>query len=178
MLQKLEADKKKIPKIERDDMIALACTAMESLSFDKEKAFKSLFLTNSLDGSDDFMVSDKLYSLIGKQIKDIRQKLMNDPCPKNLQELLKTITPPKGIKRKNNIEGSELYYCEGPEISISEQDKEFEEFDTDGKILLLAKPFKRSFLGLKYFMKTFKVGHCIFSQFCLLIFLYLCNFFS
>ena len=52
------------------------------------------------DGSDDFMVSDKLYSLIGKQIKDIRQKLMNDPCPKNLQELLKTITPPKGIRRK------------------------------------------------------------------------------
>ena len=53
---------------------------------------------------------------------------MNQPCPKNLQELLKTITFPKGVKRKNNIEGSELYDCEGPEITTLEQESEFQEF--------------------------------------------------
>ena len=36
-----------------------------TMKFDKEKAFKSLFLTNSLDGQEDYMVSAKLFQLIG-----------------------------------------------------------------------------------------------------------------
>ena len=82
MLQKLENDKTKVPSPSKDKIMSLACNAMEKVSFDKEKAFKSLFLTNSLNGSEDFMVSDRIFSLIGQNIKKIWEKLMNEPCPK------------------------------------------------------------------------------------------------
>ena len=115
-------------------MMEITCKAMENLSIDKDRAFKSLFITNALDGSEDYMVSDRLFSLVGEKIQEIRQILMNGPCPKNLQELLKTITPPKGIKRKN-VEGSELFDCDGPELDISQLEKDLaEDFDTTGKI--------------------------------------------
>ena len=129
MLEKLEKNKS-VPKPSRDEIMAMTCTALENVSFDKERAFKSLFLTNSLDGKEDYLVSDKLFSLVGKSVQNYRKTLMNQPCPKNLQELLKTITFPKGVKRKNNIEGSELYDCEGPEIEIEQQNEEFENFDS------------------------------------------------
>ena len=103
-------------------------------SVKKTLAFKSLFLTNSLDGKADYLVSDWLFSLVGPKVQEFCEKLMNEPCPKNLTELLRTITPPKGIKRKNNIEGSELFTCEGPELNLSKQEIELRELETDGKI--------------------------------------------
>ena len=51
------------------------------------------------------------------------QPSIREPCPKNLEELVKQITPPEGIRRKN-IEGTELLDCDGPEIELSEQKEE------------------------------------------------------
>ena len=56
MLEKLEKNKS-VPKPSRDEIMAMTCTALENVSFDKERAFKSLFLTNSLDGKEDYLVS-------------------------------------------------------------------------------------------------------------------------
>ena len=114
MLEKLREKPKAIPAPERDDMITMICEAMKNSPVDNIKAFKSLGLTNALDGSEDWMISDKINSLVGTKLKEIRQKLMQEECPKNLEELLKQITPPKGLKR--NYEGFELYDCEGTVI--------------------------------------------------------------
>ena len=114
MLEKLREKPKAIPAPERDDMILRICEAMKNSPVDNVKAFKSLGLTNALDGSEDWMISDKINTLVGTKFKEARQKLLQEECPKNLEELLKQITPPKGLKR--NYEGFELYDCEGTVI--------------------------------------------------------------
>ena len=37
----------------------------------------------------------------------IRDKLFSEPVPETLKELERNLTPPKGVKRSSNIEGSE-----------------------------------------------------------------------
>ena len=68
--------------------------------------FKKLFVTNKLDGSEDYLVSDKLFSLIGNEMKDFRDSLLKSDVPNNLKTIVKQLIPPKGIKR--NFEGFEL----------------------------------------------------------------------
>ena len=99
MLKKLDNDKGKIPTPSRDEIMQMANEAMLNVSVDKTKAFKELFFTNNLDGSEDFMVGDKLFRLIGLKVQEFRKKLMSEEPPKNLEELMRTITPPKGVKR-------------------------------------------------------------------------------
>ena len=51
-----------------------------------------------------------------------RESLMKNASPKTLKDLLKLTTPPKGVKRGKNAngsptdEGNELYNCDGHEI--------------------------------------------------------------
>ena len=61
---------------------------------------------NALDGSEDHMVSDRLFQLIGSQVTEFRNNLMAKRAPTKFSELIKSITPPKGVRRKNNIESS------------------------------------------------------------------------
>ena len=104
MIEKLRSDKDKIPSPDRDELMAMATDAFKNISLDNVNAFKSLFFTNALDGSEDYKVSDKIWKLVGNEMKIFRDKLMKTTSPKNLDELLKKITPPKGVKRKN-VEG-------------------------------------------------------------------------
>ena len=53
------------------------------------------------------MVSDRIMKLVAKKMREIRDKLLSAPVPKLLKELNRKLTPPKGIKRSSNIEGSE-----------------------------------------------------------------------
>ena len=83
---------------------------------EEERAFKTLFVTNAFDGSEDYLVSDKLFQLVVPQLLEFREKLMKkSKSPKSFQELLRQIIPPKGIRRKN-LEGSEMFDCEDEEI--------------------------------------------------------------
>ena len=100
MLEKLNMDKDKIPTSSRDEIMKMANDAMKNVSVDKEKAFKELFFTNKIDGSEDVKVSDKLFKLIGPKVQEFRKSLLAEKPPRNLEELLQTITPPKGIKMK------------------------------------------------------------------------------
>ena len=105
MIEKLRSDpEKKIPSPDRDELMAMATDAFKNISVDNVNAFKSLFITNALDGSEDYKVSDKIWKLVGNEMKIFRDKLMKTTSPKSLDELLKKITPPKGVKRKN-VEG-------------------------------------------------------------------------
>ena len=55
--------------------------------------------------------------LVGDQLKEFRDKLMKKESPKNLKQLLRLITPPKGVMRKDQQEipfdeGFELFDCD------------------------------------------------------------------
>ena len=101
MIEKLRSNKDKIPSPDRDELMAMATDAFKNISLDNVEAFKNLFFTNALDGSEDYKVSDKIWKLVGNEMKIFRDKLMTESSPKNLDDLLKKITPPKGVKRKN-----------------------------------------------------------------------------
>ena len=57
----------------------------------------SLFKNNSndLNGSEDYLVSDKLFDLIGEDMKDFRKTLLDSNTPNTIQELIRQIIPPK-----------------------------------------------------------------------------------
>ena len=55
----------------------------------------------------------KLFELVGPTMLEFREELMKKGSPKTLQEVIRQLIPPKGVKRKSNIGGSELLDCEG-----------------------------------------------------------------
>ena len=93
----------------------------EKLQIDTEKEFKSLFVTDALVGSEDYLVSDKLYALIGEEMLNFRKYLM---FIKTLKEVVRKLIPPKGINRKRNVEGSELLDSENEEMPIEKFQEE------------------------------------------------------
>ena len=106
MLKMLETDKCKIPSPSRNNMIKMLMSSWDAITTDFSQVFKKLFVTNKLEGSEDYLVSDKLFSLIGNEMKDFRDSLLKSDVPNNLKTIVKQLIPPKGIKR--NFEGSEL----------------------------------------------------------------------
>ena len=57
MLKKLEVDKNKVPAPSREEMINLLLAAWRETVVDFAAVFKKLFVSNNLDGSEDFLVS-------------------------------------------------------------------------------------------------------------------------
>ena len=104
--------------------------AWKETDVDFTAVFKKLFLTNKFDGSEDFLVSDKLFSFISDDMLEFRRQLLNSEDPIDLQAVIKKLIPPKGIRR-NNIDGSELLdYMEGEAIFDSlESDDQAENND-------------------------------------------------
>ena len=74
MMEKLQAHKKKVPLPAREEMINMAVKASRKVEVSFTEVFKKLFVTNKLDGSVDYLVSDKLFALIGNEMKDFRKK--------------------------------------------------------------------------------------------------------
>ena len=67
MQEQLEKDPIKIPSPSRNKMMPMLLQAWKTLEIDTKGEFKSLFVTNGLDGSDYFL-SDKLFALIGDEL--------------------------------------------------------------------------------------------------------------
>ena len=107
MLSMFQKNNAKIPSPSRDDMMKMIVTAWNKLNVDHTRPFKTLFATNSLDGSEDYLVSDRLFKLIGDSIVSFRKRLIESEIPASLPAVVKKLIPPKGIKRKNQ-EGYEL----------------------------------------------------------------------
>ena len=66
-------------------------------------------------------------ALIGDERVDFWKELMSQNYVKTLKEVIRNPMPPKEVKRKANVEGSELLYCEGEEISLEELQQECDE---------------------------------------------------
>ena len=52
---------------------------------------------------------------------------MSQNSVKTLKEVIGDLIPPKGVKRKANVEGSEVVDCEGEGISLEEFQQECNE---------------------------------------------------
>ena len=100
--------------------MSMLLQAWKTLEFDTKREFKSLFVTNALDGSEDYLVSNKLFALTGDEMIGFWKELMSQNFVKTLIEVIRNLLPPKGIRQNANVEGSELLDCEGKEISLEE----------------------------------------------------------
>ena len=123
ILEQLEKDPIKIPSPLRNEMMSMFLQAWETLECDTKREFKSLFVTNTLDWSEDYLVPDKLFALIGDEIIE----LMSQNSVKTLVEVIRNLLPPKGIRRKVNVEGSKFLDFEGEDISLDEFQQECDE---------------------------------------------------
>lgn len=127
MLKMLEVDKNKVPSPKREDMVKMLLSAWRDVPDNFAEVFKKLFVTSALDGSEDHLVSDKLFALIGSDMQTFRKKLTESPVPANLQSVIKNLIPPKGIRRNN--EGLELLdYVEDDPFLFEDEDSN----ETDG----------------------------------------------
>ena len=79
--------------------------------------------------------------LVGEKLKAFRKQLNKAESPKNLKDLLKLITPPKGVKRKGEKtavpvdKGEELFDCDGEELnreSLLESDDSDQDDEENG----------------------------------------------
>ena len=123
-------------------MIRMLYESNVSLEKDYAKEFKSLWVTNVSDGSENYLVSERVYKLVGTRMNDFRNQLMKTASPKNLKQLLKMITPPKGVKRKDAEgstapvdEGDELFDCEVEEIETETIEEDISTSDEEDEML-------------------------------------------
>ena len=61
-----------------------------------------------IDGSEDCLVSYKMYALAGDEMVIFRKKLIASQPAKTLKEVTRKPSPPKSIKQKGNAEGIKL----------------------------------------------------------------------
>ena len=61
-------------------------------------------MTDALDGSEDYLVLDKLFVLVGGEMVDFQKELMSQSSAKTLKEVIRNLIPPKGVKGKVNVE--------------------------------------------------------------------------
>ena len=91
MIDQLRTNPKKIPQPTWDDMMGILEEIFKSSEIDVVNHFKALWVTNALDGSEDCLVSERLMSLVGENIKAFHDQLKKKKSQKNLMELLKLI---------------------------------------------------------------------------------------
>ena len=133
MLQQLTENPQKVPNPSRDDMMNMLASSWEALTVDPVLALKNNFVLNKLDGSEDYLVYNRLFEIVGREMLEFRAEMTKKPPPATLSALLATITPPKGVRIKQSAkdvppldEGTELFDCEGGEIAEEELEVELE----------------------------------------------------
>ena len=76
MLEQLRADPKKIPQPSRRNMMGMLAEGFNSLTIDVDNHFKALWVTNALDSSKDYLVSERIITLVGSHLKEFWDELM------------------------------------------------------------------------------------------------------
>ena len=73
MIDQLKANPKKIPHSSRHNMIRMLSERFEAVEIDVVTHFKSLWVTNASDGSEDYLVSERIMMLLGEKIESVSQ---------------------------------------------------------------------------------------------------------
>ena len=124
MLNKLEADRTKIPTPHRDDIMQMSAWDEATVAVDLELVFKQNAITIKLDGTEDHLVSTNLSALVMGEMREFRTKLLQSPVPKTIKQLQRLIIPPEGVKRNVTPYGDPI--DEGNEKLDGEYFDEFE----------------------------------------------------
>ena len=106
MLKKLMKDPQKVPSPDRSEMMSSLVESEKAIALDTNVVFKSVWVTHSLDGSENYLVSDKVSGLVGDSMRQFKNEMTAKPPPKTVKEVIRSFIPPKGIKRGKNIKGS------------------------------------------------------------------------
>ena len=80
-------------------MMRLHVNSNKDVNIHVKSAFKSVWVTNTLDGSEDYLVSGKIFGLVGESMTSFRTEMIAKPPPKSIEELINSMIPPKGIRR-------------------------------------------------------------------------------
>uniref|UniRef100_A0A0L8FFZ7 Uncharacterized protein n=1 Tax=Octopus bimaculoides TaxID=37653 RepID=A0A0L8FFZ7_OCTBM len=126
MLEKLVQTPNKIPTPNQSEMIQMLHQTHADCKIDVEAAFKSTWATDTSDGSEDYKVSDRIMYLVGPSMREFRLEMMSKPYPNTIQRVIKQLIPSKGVKRANDLEGSELFDGDGIEGKAAESESEDE----------------------------------------------------
>ena len=63
-------------------MMRLLINSNKDVKIDVKSAFKSVWVANALEGSEDYLVSDKIFGLVGKSMTSFRTEMIAKPPPK------------------------------------------------------------------------------------------------
>ena len=96
MIDQLERDSTRIPQPTRGDMMRMLDESFKDLNIDYNARFKSLWVTNALDGSEDNLVSKRIHGLVGEKMTSFRNELMKTQRPKTLKKSFETDNPTEG----------------------------------------------------------------------------------
>ena len=77
IMEQIKKDPIKSSSYSRNEMVFMLLHAWETLEIDSKREFKSFFVTNALDKSEDYFVSNKLFALVGVEMVDFRNELMS-----------------------------------------------------------------------------------------------------
>ena len=113
MLEQLRNDPDTIPRPSRDDMMKMLVDSYKELNIDEPHQYKKNFITSAFDGSDDYLVTSELFSLVGDEMKKFRKELESWELPQTLHGLLRYITPPRGVKIPEDDEQPDIPTDEG-----------------------------------------------------------------
>ena len=100
MLEQLEKGSVKISYPSRKEIMSMLLQAWEALEIDTKREFISLYVTNALDGSEDYLVLDELFALIRDEMVDFRKEFMSQNSAKALKEFIGNLIPPKSKKKQ------------------------------------------------------------------------------
>ena len=102
--------------------VKLLVNSNKDVKMDVKSAFKSVWVTNATDGSEDYLISDKIFGLNSESMTNFRNEIIAKPPPKSVKELITSMIPPEGIKKGKNIAGTELLDGEEMRNDASEED--------------------------------------------------------
>ena len=74
MLQKLTEDSTKTPNLDRSEIIDLTLKAWGKVTMDYQRTFKQNFVTNAFNGSEDFLISNRIFRLAGEDMIKFRKE--------------------------------------------------------------------------------------------------------
>ena len=97
-LEKLQNDLQKVPAPDWNEMMRLLVNSNKDVKIDVKSAFRSVWITDALDGSEDCLVSDKMFGLFGESMTSFRTEMTEKPPPKTVKELINAMIPPKWRK--------------------------------------------------------------------------------
>ena len=97
MLENLQKDPQEVPAPVLNETMRLLVNSKKDVKIDVKSAFLSVWVTNAPDGSEDYLVSDKIFGPVGESMTNFRTAMIANPSPETNKELINSMIPPKGI---------------------------------------------------------------------------------